>query len=238
VPALPYPYADLAALFDVEPFRQLPRRHAVARRAAQATVVLGSTQRTEVIDTERARAMGIAVVRRRGGGGAVLLRPGDHLWVEAWIPRDDPLWAADVAEAAGWVGEWWSDALGPHGAGDRSVQRGRSVPGRHGALVCFSGRGPGELFVGDRKIMGVSQWRGREGSLFHTCAYAHWDPLPLIEVLHVDEPTLGSLQRELPGSAVGILDVEPGAPDLSALSETLLRTFPTWEKTGTPTRST
>jgi lipoate-protein ligase A len=206
------------------------------------TVVLGSTQRTEVVNAERASDMGVAVVRRRGGGGAVLLRPGDHLWTEAWIPRDDPLWDADVAKAAAWVGAWWSDALGLQGVGDRVVHRGRAVPGDHGALVCFSGRGPGELFQGGRKVMGISQWRSREGSLFHTCAYAHWDPRPLIELLDIDEPTRAGLLADLPRSAIGVDDLAPAADlaphprldpaqlSLPVLRDTLLTTFATWGK--------
>ena len=38
------------------------------------------------------------------------------------------------------------------------------------------------MFTHDRKVMGVSQWRGKEGALFHTCAYTHWDPRPLVEL--------------------------------------------------------
>jgi len=238
------------ALFDVEQFRSLPRRHAVARHVAEPTVVLGSTQRPEVVDAVRATEEGVAVVRRRGGGGAVFLRPDDHLWVEAWIPRDDPLWEADVAVAAEWVGAWWSDALGTSGAVDLVVHRGRAVPGPHGALVCFSGRGPGEVFRAERKVMGISQWRSREGSLFHTCAYAHWDPYPLIDLLDVDPPTREALRRDLPLVAAGLLDTDtapdfdadsaPGAapaptpdpPSLPLLRQTLLTTFATWEKDG------
>jgi lipoate-protein ligase A len=221
----------------VEQFRSLSRRYAVAREVEHPTVVLGSTQRADVVDAARAHDEGIAVVRRRGGGGAVLLRPDDHLWIEAWIPRDDPLWEADVAAAAAWVGAWWSGALGPAGADDRVVHRGPSLPGPHGRLVCFSGRGPGELFLAGRKVMGISQWRSREGSLFHTCAYAHWDPRPLIDLLGVDEPIREALRRDLPRAAIGILDLPKApapAPDgprgLARLRETLLTTFATWEK--------
>jgi lipoate-protein ligase A len=232
--------------FDVEQFRSLPRRHAAAHQVAQPTVVLGSTQRLEVVDAMRATEKGVAVVRRRGGGGAVLLRPGDQLWVEAWIPRDDPLWEADVALAAEWVGGWWVDALGRGGAADLVVHRGRAVPGPHGGLVCFSGRGPGEVFQAEHKVMGISQWRSREGSLFHTCVYAHWDPDPLIDLLDVDPPTREALRRDLPRLAAGILDLEtatgadsapapapaPALPSLHLLEQRLLTTFPTWEKAG------
>jgi lipoate-protein ligase A len=219
-------------LFDVERFRSLPHRYAVAHRVEQPTLVLGSTQGTEVVDAARAAERGVAVVRRRGGGGAVLLRPGDHLWVEAWVPHHDPLWEADVATAAAWVGAWWNDALGAAvasgAADDRLVHRGRADPGPYGALICFSGRGPGELFSAGRKVMGISQWRSREGALFHTCAYAHWDPQPLIDLLDVDMPRREALQRDLPGTATGILDL--GATTLPILGEILLTTFPTWEK--------
>jgi len=233
-------------LFDVEQFRSLPGRHAVARQVALPTVVLGSTQRLEVVDAVRATEKGVAVVRRRGGGGAVLLRPGDQLWVEAWIPRDDPLWEADVAVAAEWVGAWWSDALDTSSNADLVVHRGRAVPGPHGGLVCFSGRGPGEVFQAERKVMGISQWRSREGSLFHTCVYAHWDPDPLIDLLDIDTPTRKALRADLPRLAAGILDLETAAdstaastqaparalPSLPLLEQRLLTTFPTWEKDG------
>jgi lipoate---protein ligase len=219
------------------------------------TVVLGSTQSSEVVNTARATESGVAVVRRRGGGGAVLLRPGDHLWIEAWIPRGDPLWEADVAVAAEWVGAWWRDALGAKGddTGELVVHHGRAVPGPYGDLVCFSGRGPGEVFLADRKVMGISQWRSREGSLFHTCAYAHWDPGPLIDLLDIGSPRREALLRDLPRAAAGILDhgvvggpgVGTGGPGVGAgpaqgpvslpvLQETLLTTFATWEKDAPP----
>jgi lipoate-protein ligase A len=223
---------DPGALFDVEQFRVLPRRFAVARTVAHPTVVLGSTQRLEIVDLQRASEMHAEVVRRRGGGGAVLLQPHDHLWIEAWIPRDDPLWEADVAAAAAWVGAWWSAGLTSLGVAGVRVHEGRSIPGDHGTLVCFSGRGPGEVFRDDRKIVGVSQWRGREGALFHTCAYAHWDPRPLAHLLERDPAIETELVDELGGAAVGVDDlgmVTPGANGaLRLLRDVLLSTFVTW----------
>jgi lipoate-protein ligase A len=250
LPDLPGHHGGPHGLFDVEQFRSFPVRYAAAYQVAQPTVVLGSTQRPEVVDAVRADEGGVAVVRRRGGGGAVLLRPGDHLWVEAWIPRNDPLWEADVAVAAEWVGAWWVDALGS-GSADLVVHRGRALPGPHGGLVCFSGRGPGEVLQAGRKVMGISQWRSREGALFHTCVYVHWDPDPLIDLLDVDPSTRKALRRDLSGLAAGILDFETGAnsapaptsasasappapapPSLALLQQRLLTTFPTWEKVG------
>jgi lipoate---protein ligase len=238
--------------FDVEQFRPLRQRRAVAHEVAEPTVVLGSTQRPEIVDAERARASGTAVVRRRGGGGAVALQPGDHVWIEAWIPRDDPLWEADVAAAAGWVGEWWSAALctlmggagrctgtgtetgtatggGTGGNDGLVVHRGKADPGRHGSLVCFSGRGPGEVFHDGRKVMGVSQWRSREGALFHTCAYTHWDPGPLVELFDFDPWPRRDLLTDLDVAAIGVADLIPGLPGAAlTLRDSLLGSFPKW----------
>jgi lipoate---protein ligase len=219
-------------LFDVEPFRALPKRHAEVRLVDHPTVVLGSTQSKDIVNAPRASAVNAEVVRRRGGGGAVLLHPDDHLWIEAWIPRDDPLWDADVAAAATWVGDWWKAALSSLGARGSQVHEGRAVPGEHGALVCFSGKGPGELFKEDRKVMGLSQWRGREGALFHTCAYTHWDPRPLVDLLEVDPALKQTLVRDLAEAAIGVEDIGLGSKGtIALLRDALVSTFATWEKT-------
>jgi lipoate---protein ligase len=222
------------ALFDVEPFRALTRRHAVVRVVDHPTVVLGSTQPAETVNGQHAAESGISVVQRRGGGGAVLLQPGDHLWLEAWIPRGDPLWNADVGNATAWVGQWWTSSLGALGVGDLTVHRDRAVAGPLGSLVCFSGRGPGEVFQGGRKVMGISQWRSREGSLFHTCVYTHWDPSPLIDLLvdllPAEPPTREAVVRSLNRSAIGVSDLEPVGVELDALSEVLLASFPNWDE--------
>ncbi len=219
---------DADPLFDVAPFRVLTHRHAAVRKVRHPTVVLGSTQRVDVVDGEQAARLGVDVVRRRGGGGAVFLRPGDHLWIEAWIPRADPLWVADVAVAAGWVGAWWSAALAAHGTGGYVVHEGRAEPGRHGALVCFSGKGPGEVFLGERKVMGVSQWRGREGALFHTCAYSRWDPRPLVELLNLADASREELVADLAGAAIGLDDLHLVDAELAELGEGLLSSFLHW----------
>ena len=69
------------------------------------------------------------------------------------------------------------------------------MPGRFGDLVCFAGRGPGEVFHGDRKVVGLSQWRAREGALFSSCAYLRWDPAPLLALVDVDEEARAGLAR-------------------------------------------
>ena len=133
------------------------------------------------------RERAVELARRRGGGGAVYLGPGEQLWLDAWIPRDDPLWLLDVSAAAEWVGAWWTGALAGLGQQGFDVHHGRSLPGDLGDLVCFAGRGPGEVFHRARKVVGLSQWRAREGALFSSCAYLYWDPAPLLALVEVDE---------------------------------------------------
>ena len=231
-------------LFDVERFRGAASRVAAAPEVPHPTLVLGSTQPAELPFPDAVRTGHVEVVRRRGGGGAVYLEPDDHLWMDAWIPRGDPLWKADVSAAAEWVGAWWQAAVGEVLAGGgrggagrdgggggvvaTSVHRGRSVPGELGDLVCFAGRGPGEVFVGDRKMVGLSQWRAREGALFSSCAYVRWDAERMVELFDLDDPTRALLVDELASAAVGLSEVEPALGDLGRLREVLMTSFPSF----------
>jgi lipoate-protein ligase A len=220
------------SLFDVEQFRTETRRIAVVREVKGPTLVLGSTQPTELVDAAGMRERTVDLERRRGGGGAVYLGPGEQLWLDAWIPRDDPLWVVDVSAAAEWVGAWWTDALAEAGQHGFEVHRGRSVPGESGDLVCFAGRGPGEVFQGDRKVVGLSQWRAREGALFSSCAYLHWDPAPLLALVDVGEDARTDLARRLTLVAAGLADLEPPTGDLAPVRAALLRSLPAF--TGPP----
>ena len=224
-----------SSLFDVEQFRAEPRRLAVARDVPGPTLVLGSTQPTELVGRVAMRERGVQLARRRGGGGAVYLGPGEQLWLDAWIPRDDPLWVLDVSAAAEWVGAWWMEALadvgsesgsgpGP-GQPDFDVHAGRSVPGDLGDLVCFAGRGPGEVFRGASKVVGLSQWRAREGALFSSCAYLRWDPVPMLALMDVDDQARDELTRDLAPVAVGLAELDPPTSDLDRVREALLGLF-------------
>ena len=98
--------------------------------------------------------------------------------------------------------------FGQHGF---DVHRGRSVPGAFGDLVCFAGRGPGEVFHGLAKVVGLSQWRAREGALFSSCAYLRWDPGPLLALLDLENEGRAVLARDLAPLAVGLAELEPPA---------------------------
>jgi lipoate---protein ligase len=212
------------AIFDVESFRAAERR-VVVREVDRPLLVLGSTQPVAVVDARRARRRGVEVVRRRSGGGAVLLLPGAQVWADLWVPRDDPLWVAEPRASAVVAGEWWARALGLE---HLAVHAGASVPAAGGETVCFAGLGPGEVHRGTRKLVGLSQWRSREGALVHGCAYRRWDPRPLVELLDLPEAARGPLAVALLGAATGLEELGAGGWDdgdlIAALPEP-----PTWD---------
>ena len=134
------------------------------------SLVLGSSQPLGLVDSERAAAAGVAVARRRSGGGAVYLSPGHQVWVDLLVPRGDRLWDDDVIRAAIWAGEMWSAAVASLTGEPASVHRGRSAGGRWGRLVCFAGLGPAEVTAGGRKVVGISQRRSRDWTRIQTMA--------------------------------------------------------------------
>ncbi len=136
-------------------------------------LVLGSAQPQET--ASRAITDGAAVVRRRSGGGAVLVAPDNSVWIDAVIGRSDPLWNDDVNRAPLWLGEVWAAALASLGVRHGEVFD-RYEPGPWGRIACFASRGPGEVLVGGGKAVGVTQRRTRTTARFQTLLYRRWNP--------------------------------------------------------------
>jgi lipoate-protein ligase A len=178
-------------------------------------VVLGSTQQLSVVDSERAQAAGVVVARRRSGGGAVLVTPADPIWVDAWIPRGDPLWLDDVARAFDWVGDTWGRVLEGLGITGVSVHRdGLAACTSWSSLVCFGGVGTGEVLDADgRKVVGISQRRTRAGAWFHGACLRRWEPGPLLDVLALDADQRVAAQADLAEAATGIDQLLPSPQD-------------------------
>ena len=137
-------------------------------------LVLGSTQRHVVVDEGRLAGAGTELVRRRSGGGAVLVVPGATTWVDVLVPQHHPAWVDDVSRSARWMGRAWVAALGSLDVA-ADVHVGAMACGRWGSLVCFAGTAPGEVVApsvsGDPgpapvKLVGISQRRTRVGARF------------------------------------------------------------------------
>ncbi len=188
-----------------------------ARRAvwwfevAGPAVALGSTQRPEVVDARAAASAGVEVVRRRSGGGAVWLAPGDTTWVDVILPAEDPRWVDDVGRAATWLGHAWVEALAALGVDGIDVHEGPLVRSAWSDLVCFAGLAPGEVVADGRKVVGISQRRTRHAARFQCAVLHRWDPLPLLDVLALDPADRARAAGELADAAAGIGPVAPAA---------------------------
>jgi len=172
-------------------------------RVVEATgpaLVLGSTQGDDVVDHAAARAAGVAVVRRRSGGGAVLVGPGEVLWVDVFVPAADPRWQRDVGRATHWVGRTWSEALGALGV-TTTWHDGPLVATRWSSQVCFAGLAPGEVQVRGAKVVGISQRRTREGATLQCAALLRWEPERVVGLLALDPADRAAAAPALAASA-------------------------------------
>jgi lipoate-protein ligase A len=157
---------------------------------ADAAIVLGSRQRPELLDAARCDAAGLSIVRRRSGGGLVLLRPGAMAWIDVILPPSRL--PDDIRGSMVWIGERWAEVLAGRVEGELTVHDGGMVCTPWSGLVCFAGVGPGEVLLDGRKLVGLSQRRTRRG-------------IRIQSMLH-RRPLVG----EVPELIVG--DLPPGAP--------------------------
>lgn len=155
-------------------------------RIDRPALVLGSTQSADDVDRPTADALGIEVVRRRSGGGAVFLVPGDDLWLDVSIPRDDPLWTDDVTASFEWLGHTWANAINSLGL-QTHVHTGPAQQTPWSRRVCFAGIGAGEVLTNGRKLVGISQRRTRDAARFQCAVLRTWDPVTLLGLLNVTE---------------------------------------------------
>ncbi len=152
----------------------------------RTSLVLGSTQSDDVLDIGACRERGIEVARRRSGGGIVIVGPGRVVWLDVVMPRGHVLWSDDVSVAGRWLADAWARGLAELGVTDLERHDGAMVRTRWSSLVCFDGRGPGELFAGEAKVLGVSQRRTRDWARFQCALSVDWDPGVLDGVIAVD----------------------------------------------------
>lgn len=199
-----------AAVFHAQPLPEPVTRTVWVFDVDRPALVLGSTQRDEVVDRDETTRAGIEVVRRRSGGGAVLLEPGGATWIDVVVPADDPLWDDDVGRSFHWLGDVWRDALAAFGI-DGAVHRDRPMQTRWSELVCFAGLGAGEVVVrGGAKVLGMSQRRTRAGARLQTTVLHDWSPRRFAALLALPSADRVALANELT-EAVQVIDAPPDA---------------------------
>ncbi len=186
------------------PAPESSRRVARFLHVDRSAVVLGSTQRPDVVDAAAAESDEVGVVRRRSGGGAVLMRPDAQVWLDLFVPAGDRLWNADVGVAAWWAGEMWVEALEREGLGGGLVHRLGLQTTEWSSLICFAGLGPGEVSLAGRKVMGLSQRRSRTWTKLQTTAYLAFDPGDLVGRLALTDSARHRATQALDRSASGL----------------------------------
>jgi lipoate---protein ligase len=205
-------------LWDADTVPGVDGRRLLWLHPTEPAVVLGSTQ-TLLVPSAGAVPSGgspadgdVRVVVRRSGGGAVMIEPERVLWVEAVIPREDPLWVDDVGHGARWLGEAWVSALAANGVAARLYDGpvDRSALAR---AACFAGLAPGEVVTPDgRKLVGISQRRTRAGARLQCVLYTS-EPsvLPLASVVGATvDGGAAAVAEALTGHST-IAAVDPGA---------------------------
>lgn len=204
--ALPFPDPMARAVWVCEP--------------AAPALVLGSAQPEDHVDRAACERAGVEVVRRRSGGGAVLVAPGAQLWLDVLLPAGDDRWSDDVGRAFLWLGEVWAAALADLGIAG-TVHRGALRTSTWSPRVCFAGVGPGEVLDEQgRKVVGLSQRRTRAGARFQCVALADWDPAALVGLLAVPAGERDAAVTALAATARGL------GPALAALEAAVLRHLP------------
>jgi lipoate-protein ligase A len=147
-------------------------------------LVLGSTQDPSVVDIEACRRAGVEVVRRRSGGGAVLLVPGEVTWLDVIVPAATPGWSDDVHGPMVWLGNGLAGAIArATGIDDLVVHDAAMRSSPWSRLICFDGLGAGEVLLGGRKLVGISQRRTRDVARLQCCWYSEYDPQRLVALL-------------------------------------------------------
>jgi lipoate-protein ligase A len=152
-------------LHHYERIRQLHVATALVASIQRPTLVLGSSQDVSILKGDASQK--VALARRRGGGGAVLLLPGD-VWIDWWIPVHDARYCTDLAEQARLAGHWWATALSELTGDHFEIYDGPLTRNETLASACFAGLGRGEVVKDGQKVVGVTQWRVREGAFIST----------------------------------------------------------------------
>lgn len=136
-------------------------------------VVIGRFQsvRNE-IDTDAAREMGVAVVRRISGGGAMFVEPERTITYSLYLPRD-MLAGVPLRESYEALDSWVVDAFRDLGLDARYVPL--------NDIACAGG-----------KIGGAAQSRRAGAVLHHTTIAYEMDPRDMLRLLRLGRPRLSS----------------------------------------------
>jgi lipoate-protein ligase A len=189
------------------PLPEAPERAVWVLDVDRPALVLGSTQPERVADLAVAAQLGVEVAKRRSGGGAVLLVPGEVVWLDVIVPAGDPLWDDDVGRSSQWLGQLWRATLADLGIEGTATHTGPLACGPLGRLVCFCAVGPGEVTLGEQKVVGISQRRTRTAARFQCAVYVHWEPGLLSPLLRLTEAAAAAVEHSALGVGIPVDEI-------------------------------
>lgn len=163
--------------------------------ATPVGLVLGFSQKTEILNLEALTVQKIPIYHRRAGGTAVLVGP--HLLsLDVVLPPTHPLVLPDLVESYCWFGEAWVAALAQLGVqtravspseahGQRALLKREETHEREAILrrACFGSLSPYEVVVDQRKVVGFDMIRRQVGSLLQAGVLLHWETETLAQLL-------------------------------------------------------
>jgi lipoate-protein ligase A len=182
--------------------------------------VLGSTQPESDFEPDRCASAGLDLVRRRSGGGAVLVQPGAQVWADFYLPAADPLFCTDISASFIWLGELWAAAVRATTGASTTVEvaSSSSDAGGWARRLCFCGITRGEVTLSGKKAVGLCQRRDRAGAWFHTMALTSLDAAATADLVAGSAQDRRDAAARLESSAVAL----PGDGIASALVAALL----------------
>ena len=177
--------------FHARPLPTDPHPHIWWFTPKQSALVLGSTQNLSIVDSTECRKRGIEIVKRHSGGGAVLLSSETTVWIDVVLPATHELSVSDIGQAPLWLGKLFQQVLTDLGVADLTLHETAMEKTDWSTLICFAGRGPGEVFTSNgHKVVGISQRRTREWARFQIVVSLAWRPEILLALLNVPKPNL------------------------------------------------
>lgn len=183
--------AGSAVDFHARPLPTDPHPHIWWFTPTHSALVLGSTQDRSIVNLTECRKRGIEIVKRRSGGGAVLLSRETTVWIDVVLPATHELSASDIGQAPLWLGKLFQKELANLGVADLTIHETMMEKTHWSTLICFAGRGPGEVFTSNgHKVVGISQRRTREWVRFQIVVSLAWRPEILLALLNVPKPNL------------------------------------------------
>lgn len=184
--------------------------------ANRESLVLGFSQKPEMLNIEAVAASGIPIYHRRAGGTAVLVGP-HMLSLDVVLPANHPLVLRDIVESYRWFGEAWVDTLLQVGVQSRTVPPAEAHAQRaHLKLsatyeyemllqrACYGSYSSYEVVVGQRKVVGLDMIRRRNGSMLQAGVLLHWETEMLAKLLGNTPEEQKLLHEGLYERAVGI----------------------------------